>query len=461
MTIIRQMQNPFVGLVIFAVGLMWGWPVQSFSQWSNVFNKEEFASRRAALLQLMPDSSAAIFNAARSKTRSNDIAYEYRQDSNYYYLTGISSPQGILVLTKIDEKSTSQNTATLFVPRPNPRAAAWIGRTLSPQKAQDEFGFEHVQTLNAFQNSLDSLLFGKKLLYCTFKPEFIYEPVSNQRFFIGNLAKKSLKQKRPGLKVKSPQKLIASLRQIKSETELALLQKAIDITCAALLEAICFAKPGNYEYQLEAVIEYVFRHEGAEYSAFPTIVGSGPNALILHHWKNDRKIEKGDLVVLDIGAEYRGYAADVTRTIPISGKFSKAQRQIYEIVLEAQKQAIQIIKPGIPFKDVHAAAVKVIADAGYRKYFKHATSHYLGLDAHDLGDMKTLQPGMVLTVEPGIYISEGAEVDPTYWNIGIRIEDDVLVTENGYKVLSEKAPKEIHAIEKAMKRKSKLHLSFK
>ncbi|MFQ5770634.1 MAG: M24B family metallopeptidase, partial [bacterium] len=216
-------------------------------------------------------------------------------------------------------------------------------------------------------------------------------------------------------------------------------------------EAMRSVKPGLYEYQLEAISEYVFKRGGSEYPAFPSIVGSGPNSIVLHYSENRRKMENGDLVVIDIGAEYHGYAADVTRTIPVNGKFTGEQKRIYEIILRAQKQAITAIKPGVPFRDIHKVAKKTIEEAGYGKYFSHGTSHYLGLDAHDVGDYGALQPGMVITVEPGIYIPEGSDLDKAYWNIGIRIEDDVLVTEDGYKILSDKAPKEIDDIEKLMK----------
>jgi len=418
---------------------------------------EEFAQRRAAVLEQMPDSSVAIFHAALLKTRSNDVEYEYRQKNSLFYLTGITDQNVALVLVKggvdIDSVKSSE---VLFVPRRNSRMASFLGKTISTERAKNELGFEVVKGYGNFGKLLGKFLTGRKELLYSFPVESLYDAVSNQRYFIAQKAKKSFKAKFNGLTIKSPNKILSGLRQIKSPAELRLLQKAIDITGEAHLAAMRAAKPEMYEYQLEAIIEYVFKFSGAEYPAFPSIVGSGPNSTILHHWKNRRQLAKGDLVVVDIGAEVQGYSADVTRTIPANGKFSKEQREIYEIVLRAQKEAIAAVKPGVPFRDVHKVAKKIIKEAGYAKYFNHSTSHYLGLDTHDVGDRGPLQPGMVITVEPGIYISEGTEIDKAYWNIGVRIEDDVLVTEDGYQLLSHKAPREIADIEKIMKEESKL-----
>lgn len=232
------------------------------------------------------------------------------------------------------------------------------------------------------------------------------------------------------------------------------MQRAIDITGMAQVAAMQSARPGMHEYELEATIEYMFKKHGAGYPAFPSIVGSGPNATVLHYWKNNRRMRSGELVVMDIGAEVQGYSADITRTIPVNGKFSDKQREIYRIVLEAQKAALAQVKPGATLKQVHAAAKNVIRSHGFGAFFTHGTSHYLGLDTHDVGKHGPLQPGMVITVEPGIYIPEGSDVDESYWNIGVRIEDDVLVTATGHRVLSAKVPRTIPEIEAAMKNKS-------
>jgi Xaa-Pro aminopeptidase len=254
---------------------------------------------------------------------------------------------------------------------------------------------------------------------------------------------------------------LVALREVKTEEELRFLQRAIDITAAAQREAFRSIEPGLREYEIEAVIEYVFHREGAEYPGFPSIVGSGENSIILHYESNRRRMEEGDVVVMDLGAEYRGYSADITRTVPVSGRFTEDQRRIYGAVLEAQEAAIDAAIPGATMQDLNAAASAVLAEhllalgiieqpAALRRFFPHGVSHYLGLDVHDAGTYGPLRPGTVITVEPGIYIAPADDVDPRWWNIGVRIEDDVLVTEDGPRVLSGAAPKTVEAIEALM-----------
>jgi Xaa-Pro aminopeptidase len=255
--------------------------------------------------------------------------------------------------------------------------------------------------------------------------------------------------------------VLTELREVKTDEEMRFLQAAIDITASAHREAFRSIEPGLREYEVEAVIEYVFHRGGAEYAGFPSIVGSGENSVILHYESNRREMEDGDLVVMDIGAEYRGYSADVTRTVPVSGRFSDPQRLIYEGVLEAQEAAIAAARVGAGFQDLNAAASAVLADrlvelgiiadpAELRSFFPHGVSHYLGLDVHDTGTYGPLRPGNVITIEPGLYIPPTEGVDEQWWTIGVRIEDDILITEEGPVVLSGAAPKSIDAIEAMM-----------
>ena len=255
--------------------------------------------------------------------------------------------------------------------------------------------------------------------------------------------------------------ILTDLREIKTDEEMRFLQEAIDITAAAHREALRSIEPGLHEYEIEAVIEYVFHRGGSEYTGFPSIVGSGENSTILHYESNRRRMQDGDLVVMDIGAEYRGYSADVTRTAPVNGQFSEPQRQIYEAVLEAQEAAIAAVRPGAGLQAVGAAASAVLAErlmelglisdpSELRRFFTHGVSHYLGLDVHDVGTYGPLRVGSVITVEPGIYIPPAADVDERWWNIGVRIEDDVLVTNDGSVVLSGGAPKSVDEIERMM-----------
>ena len=256
--------------------------------------------------------------------------------------------------------------------------------------------------------------------------------------------------------------LLNELRMVKTDDERALLQHAIDITVEAHREAMKSIEPGQYEYEAEALIEYIFRRNGAEYTAFPSIVGSGENAVILHYETNRRQMQAGDMVVIDIGAEYHGYAADVTRTLPVDGTFSPEQKTIYELVLAAQEAGIEATRAGESFGAPHQAAAAVIteglrelgliqSDDQVRTFFMHGTSHYLGLYVHDVGTGGTLVPGTVITVEPGIYINPSPDVDPKWWNIGVRIEDDVLVTDGDPVVMSTGAPRTVAAIEALMR----------
>jgi len=422
-----------------------------------------YKERRTKLLSQMDTNSVAVFRAAELKMRGGDVEYRYRQDNNFYYLTGCTEPSGYLLLIPsgitIDGKVTNE---ILFV---QPARRTSSGYTMGVEGAKEYLGFKVALTNDKFDEYLPKVLQGKKVLYySSFSQGFVYEPVSGKRYFVERDAKKELTQRYPGLQVKSLGSILASMREIKSPEELALIQKAIDITCAAQREAMKSAEPGMHEYELQAIIEYVFTRNGAEYQGFPSIIGSGPNSCILHYSANRRKMQDGDLVVMDIGAEYHGYCADVTRTIPVNGKFSPAQREIYELVLKAQAEALKEVKPGSTFQALNNKAAEVIGDGLMKlgiikdkkevsKFFIHGVSHYLGLDVHDVGDGKALQPGEVITMEPGIYIPAAAEgVDQRYWNIGVRIEDDVFVTKDGYKVLSN-APRTVDEIEKLMKQK--------
>ncbi|MEO5571134.1 MAG: M24B family metallopeptidase, partial [Bacteroidia bacterium] len=260
-------------------------------------------------------------------------------------------------------------------------------------------------------------------------------------------------------------KITASLREIKTGEELLLLEKAIGITCTGFIEALKAAEPGMTEYQLQAINEYCWNRAGSEYAGYPSIVGGGENSCVLHYETNRKKLVQGDMLVMDMGAEYHGYTADVTRSFPVNGKFSSEQKAIYQLVYDAQKAGIEMCKPGNGFQDPHRAASKVLLD-GLKKlgiikkddelqnYFMHGTSHYLGLDVHDPGTYGDLKPNSVITVEPGIYIKEGSDCDKKWWDIGVRIEDDVLITNDGHRVLSDCVPKTVEEIEKLMAEKS-------
>ena len=331
---------------------------------------------------------------------------KYYQEPNFYYLTGFDQPEAILLL----DAASNPPQEFLFLPERKPATERWTGPKLGPgPEAEKATGFTKVLPTSEFDATLKSASQHAKAVY--------------------------------GLK--DVEKEMAYLRQTKSATELTLLEKAIQITVKAQEAAARTITPGVMEYEVQAALEYEFTRNGAERPGYPSIVGSGPFSTVLHYNDNRRRMQAGDVVVVDVGAEYSGYSADVTRTYPVSGKFSPRQREIYQIVLDAQKAAIAKVKPGARISDMHNAAMGYIRSKGYEKYFIHGTGHHIGLEVHDVGETsRPFEPNMVITAEPGIYIPEE--------QLGIRIEDDVLVTGTGYRVLSD-FPKEISEIEALVK----------
>ena len=361
----------------------------------------EYKSRRDRLAARIK-GNALVLRAAPEQE-----LVKYQQERNFYYLTGFDQPGAILLL----DASSDPPQEFFFLPERNSAAERWTGPKLGPGAEVEKItGFARVLSTSDFDTTLKRASEGAKAVY--------------------------------GLKdVESD---IAYLRQTKSPTEIALLEKAVQITLKAHQAAARTIAPGAVEYEVQAALEYEFTRNGAERPGYPSIVGSGPFSTILHYNDNTRRMQAGDVVVVDVGAEYSGYSADVTRTYPVSGKFSPRQREIYQIVLDAQKAAIAKVKPGARISDLHNAAMSHIRSKGYEKYFIHGTSHHIGLEVHDVGDTsRPFEPNMVITVEPGIYIPEE--------QLGIRIEDDVVVTTNGHRVLSD-FPKEISEIESLFKR---------
>jgi Xaa-Pro aminopeptidase len=402
-------------------------------------DKGIYQQRRAELMKEI-DSGIAIIPSGYPPFRNGDVYYSFRVDNNFFYLTGIKEPGAFLVLYP----KSQMKKEMLFLPSQNPGRERWEGKSLKPGKeAQELTGIETILSVDEFERITSRLLRVVDNLYYISPAEIVKknEPLTPQLHFINQL-----KERYPHLIIKDLSATVAAMRLIKSPEELKLMQQAIDITGAAQREAMKSVEPGMYEYEIKAVIEYVYQKRGTKGWGFPSIVGSGPNSCILHYEKCTRKMEAGDMVVMDIGAEYENYSADITRTIPVSGKFAPRQRAIYNIVLEANKRAIAAVKPGRTIKDIDKVARDYIISRGYGEYFIHGTSHWLGMNVHDVGDHNAkFEPGMVITVEPGIYMAEE--------NLGIRIEDDILITEGGHKVLSSSAPKEIAEIEKLMKEK--------
>lgn len=421
-----------------------------------------FFENRERLREILPDSSMVVLFSAPIRKRTNDIDYPFHQDPDFYYFTGVKEDNAMLVLFKtpmrINEKWYRE---ILFIENDNMIKQVWNGPVLGSEQAKEVSGVATVLSNTEFKNM-------------NFDWTTIANVYSNENLFIelddvkhpGDLASMvnhfKLKTERAGKKilVNEGEDLYAKLRQKKSAEELEMMQRAIDITGDAHVNVMKMIKPGMTEYQLQAILEYTFHYNGAKV-AFPSIVASGDNGAVMHYTQNDALLIPGDMVIIDIGAEYEGYAADITRTIPVSGVFTEEQKQVYQLVLDAQTVAIRCATKGYKFWTPHEEAYRTIGkglislgiitewgDIG--KYFMHGTSHYLGLDVHDAGLYSALQPGEVITVEPGIYIPKGSACDEKWWGIFVRIEDDILITDGAAKILSERSPRKISEIEALM-----------
>lgn len=439
---------------------------------SNFYDKDLlpanfFKGRREALRTILPGNSVAAFFSSSVKSRSNDVDYEFHQDPNFYYLTGYNEPNAILfVFKEFQIIGEDRFNELIFVQPRDLSMELWHGRRLGVEGVKNELGFEYGYSNEAFADFAVDLSEYDKVFYFADDNVDIKDD-KKERGDLYSLKKhfsEKLDSTKRNIDLVMLKEMMASLRQVKEDEEIRLLKKAIEITCKAQANLLRSLKPGMTEYQAEAIVEFVFKTEGAEYPGFPSIIGGGENSCVLHYTSNRKSLTEMDLLVVDVGAEYHGYSADITRTMPVSGKFSEEQRIIYNIVLEAQNYGIKACVPGNKFWEPNQEAIKIIMKRlyqygitknrqDYRKYFMHGTSHYLGLDVHDVGLYGVLSEGNVLTVEPGIYIPEGSDCDPKWWNIGVRIEDDILITKSGNEVLSDCVPKKLSDIEQIMAEK--------
>ena len=403
---------------------------------------QEYRQRRATVIAAMDSGSVAIFRSNDPWIRNGDVEYKFRQNDNFLYLTGSNETNSTLILAPegIRVDSVSVANEILFT---NEYIKSWSGYNMGMEGAKLLLGFGTEGTnsialpAGRLKDLLPQILKSKSLLYFTPSlPDILFDPISNIKFVAARDVKKGLEEKYPNLTIKNSGLLVNDLRSVKSPAELVLMQKAIDATVSGCIDAMKKCEPEMYEYELQAVIEYSFTRNGCEYCGFPSIVGSGPNTLSFHYDANRRQMKSGELVVMDIGAEYHGYSADVTRTIPVNGRYSPEQKEIYELVLNAQKSAIKEVRPNEPMNVAGNKAMEVLGEGLMRlgiirdkgeakKYCPHGISHYVGLDVHDVSPTKNLVPGMVFTVEPGLYIPDSSDCDKKYWGIGIRIEDDV------------------------------------
>ena len=457
------------------------------SSWTNSFRADTLGiydndllppsfhmERRKAVRTFMPEKTMAIYCSGKSMLRANDVDYEFHQDPNFYYLTGLNESNSILILFKnpfLFENDTINEL--LLIKERNANSEVWVGKKLGVKgseiilEIQKTFDIDKFNLENLDLSEIDSIF-----IHDNFEVGNDLFPVNNKHL---QLQKSDTKIKNSKKEIKANfseiHKWMAKLREIKTKEEMYLLRKAISITCDAQSELMKVLKPEMKEYQAEAVVEAIFKLNGAEYPGYPSIVGAAENSCILHYTTNRKTMKGNHLLLSDVGAEYHGYTADVTRTIPVDGKYSEEEKIIYNIVLEAQNKAIEACKVGNPFYITNTIATTVVSQRlqelgiiksplGMRRYFMHGTSHYLGLDVHDPGTRGVFQPNTVITVEPGIYIKEGSPCDPKWWNIGVRIEDDILITNDEPENLSGCVPRTIDEIEALMKKKPLVFKDF-
>lgn len=456
----------FFSSFAFLVHLVLAQP--AFTEYPNDYLSKEFhASRRAALRELMPNNSVAVFFAAPVRVRSNDVNYIYAQDPNFYYLSGLTEPNSLLLIFKNTTTIAGQaGNEFIFVQPKNYEQELWTGKILGVDGTKKKLGFSNVFPNNAF-DTLPINFRSLNFIY-SIPPKDLSSEISSRKGNLVNLVNQfnsKIEFSKKNLRYSELTTWMVELRAIKQPEEIVLMQKAIDISCRGHIELIRSVTPGTTEYEAQAVMEYYFKQGGAEYTGYPSIIGGGENTCTLHYEKNTKTVLQNELLLFDCGAEYHGYSADITRTIPVNGKFSEAQRTIYQLVLDAQLAGINACKPGADFHAPHRAAQAVIGkglvmlgiiknEAEQKKYFMHGTSHYLGLNVHDPGTYGKLEVGNVLTVEPGIYIPNGSDCNKKWWNIGVRIEDDVLIIPEGYRIMSNQVPKTIDAIENLMTEQS-------
>lgn len=430
---------------------------------------EVFIKRRQKLMDSLPDKALLLVPSAALVTRSRDTEHPFRQDSDFWYLTGFNEPDALLVLMK----GYSAGEQFLFNQPKDKLMETWTGIRLGQEAAVIQLGFDKAFALSEIDQQLPLLLAEASEVAMPLEDEALY---SRYLFWRQQVRARFKRVASLPAKITDLSQQLGEMRLIKAPEEVELMKEAARISAEAHCRAMQVCRPGMYEYQLQAELEYEFKIQGASGPSYGSIVGSGANACVLHYVENSDLMQEGDLVLIDAGAEYQGYAGDITRTFPVGGTFSLQQKQLYHLVLKANQLAISLTRPGATLDELHQAVVHclvsglvelglligevglLIESEAYKRFFMHGTSHWLGLDVHDVGlyrldgKARPLEAGMVFTIEPGLYIAPDEQaVDPLWRGIGIRIEDDILVTETGYEVLTSGVPKTIEGIESLMK----------
>ena len=425
----------------------------------------EYARRRKLLMRMAAEDAILILPAAPERIRSKDTTYPYRQDSDFWYLSGFAEPEAVLVLVP----GRKHGECLLFCRERDADKEAWDGPRAGQEGAVEQYGMDDAFPISDLDDILPGLLEGRTRVYYHFGRDTDFDLK-----LIGWVNRVRAQTRQGG---QSPHEflelghLLHELRLFKSAGEIRLMQRAADIACKAQLAAMRATRPGAHEYEVEAALQHVYRSHNAV-AAYEPIVGAGANGCVLHYRANSARLQDGDLLLVDAGAEFANYASDITRTWPVNGRYGKEQRALYELVLAAQAAAMAQARPGKPWIAGHEAAVEVLtegllslgllkgslkhnlASGEYRRFYMHKTGHWLGLDVHDVGeyrlagDFRELEPGMVFTIEPGLYIPPGAKGVPAkYQGIGIRIEDDVVITKDGHEVLTDGVPKGVEEVE--------------
>ena len=434
--------------------------------------REEFARRRRQLIKAMGREAIAIIPAAPVHLRNNDVEYAYRQDSNFFYLTGFAEPESVAVLVP----GRPQGEYLLFVRDRDPARETWDGRRAGPVGARRDYGADDAFPIGDIDDILPGLMEGRAKVYYTvgIHREFDQRVVG----WVNGLRAQAKQGRHAPYEMVALEHELHEMRLFKSRAECAQMRHAAQIAARAHVRAMRACRPGRFEYEIAAEIRHEFMRARADISYLP-IVGGGANGCILHYRENADELRDGELLLIDAGCEYESYASDITRTFPVNGRFTPPQRAAYDVVLEANLAAIEAVRPGASWNRPHEVAVQVLTagmvrlgllkgrvpslvkSLAYRRFYMHKTGHWLGMDVHDVGDYKIgdawrqLEPGMVLTVEPGLYIPPGTRgIPPEFRNIGIRIEDDVLVTREGHEVLTLGVPKHAREIEQLMAERS-------
>jgi Xaa-Pro aminopeptidase len=422
----------------------------------------EYKARRTKLMQQMGQGSVGVFFTNPEQVRNNDVDFQFRGDSDFLYLTGFEEPDAALILIPggmvLDGRRVEE---ILFCNVSDQMSITWLGYRMGPANAMKLLGIGHAEQNTRFQAVLEQVVRGATKLYTLQHPQALGGQSQRMQGAFNSWRQGS------GLQTQSAEGMLSAMREIKSAEEIKVLRHAVDASVKAHIEAMKATKAGMREYEVAAIVEYIFKVNGCEYTGYPPIVGSGPNSTILHYNTNRKLMQAGEIICMDTAGEYRGYSADITRSFPVSGKFSPEQKAIYEVVLAATDAGIAACKPGASRETVTAAIDRVLVDGLTRlgvitdagqlgRYYMHGWGHGIGLDVHDPWPSGTFKAGMAFTVEPGIYIKEGSPCDKKWWNIGIRIEDDILITATGYENMSISAPRTVVEIERMMAQNSQL-----